>query len=47
LLRGLDELISEPTDLPVVVAEDPLTAVVRGVGKMLDDLHLLKRIAIH
>jgi rod shape-determining protein MreB len=47
LLRGLDELISESTDLPVVVAEDPLTAVVRGVGKMLDDLHLLKRIAIH
>jgi rod shape-determining protein MreB len=47
LLRGLDELISESTDLPVVVAEDPLTAVVRGVGKMLDDLHLLKRIALH
>jgi rod shape-determining protein MreB len=47
LLRGLDDLISESTDLPVVVAEDPLTAVVRGVGKMLDDLHLLKRIALH
>jgi len=46
LLRGLDTLIAESTDLPVVVAEDPLTAVVRGVGKMLDDLHLLKRIAL-
>jgi rod shape-determining protein MreB len=47
LLRGLDSLISEATELPVIVAEDPLTAVVRGVGKMLDDLHLLKRIAIN
>jgi rod shape-determining protein MreB len=46
LLRGLDILISEATELPVMVAEDPLTAVVRGVGKMLDDLHLLRRIAI-
>jgi rod shape-determining protein MreB len=47
LLRGLDTLISEATGLPVVVADDPLTAVVRGVGKMLDDLYLLKRIAIN
>ncbi len=47
LLKGLDTLISETTDLPVVVAEDPLTAVVRGVGKMLDDLHLLRRVALH
>lgn len=46
LLRGMDKLISDATDLPVVVAEDPLTAVVRGVGKMLDDLDLLRRIAI-
>lgn len=47
LLRGLDILIADTTELPVVVAEDPLTAVVRGVGKMLDDLYLLKRIAIN
>jgi rod shape-determining protein MreB len=47
LLKGLDTLIAETTDLPVVVAEDPLTAVVRGVGKMLDDLHLLRRVALH
>ena len=47
LLSGIDVLISEATGLPVVVADDPLTAVVRGVGKMLDDLHLLKRIAIN
>jgi rod shape-determining protein MreB len=47
LLRGIDTLIAESTGLPVVVADDPLTAVVRGVGKMLDDLHLLKRIALN
>jgi len=46
LLRGLDVLIKKETDLPVVVAEDPLTAVVRGVGKMLDDIELLKKVAI-
>jgi len=47
LLRGLDLLIREETGLPVIVAEDPLTAVVRGVGKMLDEIDLLKRIAIN
>jgi rod shape-determining protein MreB len=47
LLRGLDYLIAKATGLPVVVAEDPLTAVVRGVGKMLEDLHLLKKVAIN
>lgn len=47
LLRGLDLLIKESTGLPVVVAEDPLSAVVKGVGKMLDELELLKKIAIN
>lgn len=47
LLRGLDLLIREETGLPVIVADDPLTAVVRGVGKMLDELELLKKIAIN
>jgi rod shape-determining protein MreB len=47
LLRGLDALIREKTGLPVIVADDPLTAVVRGVGSMLDDLDLLRRVAIH
>lgn len=46
LLKGIDRLIAEATELPVVIADDPLTAVARGVGMMLDDLHLLKRIAI-
>jgi rod shape-determining protein MreB len=47
LLRGLDALIREKTGLPVIVADDPLTAVVRGVGSMLDDLDLLRRVAIN
>lgn len=47
LLRGLDALIREKTGLPVTVADDPLTAVVRGVGRMLDDLDLLRRVAIN
>lgn len=46
LLRGLDSFIKEKTGLPVIVAEDPLTAVARGVGKMLDELDLLKRVAL-
>jgi rod shape-determining protein MreB len=47
LLRGLDLVIREETGLPVIVAEDPLTAVVRGVGKMLDEIDLLRRVAIN
>jgi rod shape-determining protein MreB len=47
LLRGLDALIREKTGLPVAVADDPLTAVVMGVGRMLDDLDLLRRVAIN
>lgn len=46
LLLGLDALIKQETALPVIVAEKPLTAVVLGVGKMLDELDLLRRVAI-
>lgn len=38
LLKGLDERLREETNLPIIVAEDPLTCVVRGTGKILDDL---------
>ena len=38
LLKGLDERLRRETKLPVHVAEDPLTAVVRGTGKVLEDL---------
>lgn len=38
LLKGLDERLRRETQLPVHVADDPLTAVVRGAGKVLEDL---------
>jgi rod shape-determining protein MreB len=38
LIKGLDERIKKETGLPVIVAEDPLTAVVRGVGRVLENL---------
>ncbi len=44
LLRGLDVLIREETELPISIAEDPLTCVVRGAGKVLDEMNLLKQI---
>lgn len=47
LLRGLDILIKQETSLPVVVAENPLTAVVIGVGKMLEELDMLRRVALN
>ncbi len=46
LLRRFDVLIKQETGLPVTIAENPLTAVALGVGKMLDELEMLRRIAI-
>ena len=46
LLRNLDVLLSGETGLPVVQADDPLTAVVMGAGEALDELSLLKEVAI-
>jgi rod shape-determining protein MreB len=46
LLRNLDVLLRETTGLPVMLAEDPLTAVAIGTGRTLDELSLLKEIAI-
>ncbi|MBL7155580.1 MAG: rod shape-determining protein [Candidatus Omnitrophica bacterium] len=46
LLRGLDKLISEETGLPVHIAEDPLTAVVLGTGKVLSEIKYLKRLSV-
>lgn len=44
LLQGLDSLIRERAELPVFVAEDPLTAVVRGTGKVLEDLNNFEQV---
>jgi len=46
LLKNLDKRLREETQLPVFVTEDPLTSVVLGAGKLLDDLDLLKKIAL-
>ncbi|KJJ85932.1 rod shape-determining protein mreB [Candidatus Omnitrophus magneticus] len=46
LLRGLDKLISEETGLPVHLADDPMTAVVLGTGKVLNELKYLKKLAV-
>lgn len=46
LLRGLDELLRKETGLPVIIAEDPLCAVVNGVGMVLDDLDILRRVSL-
>ena len=47
LLRNLDSLISEETGLPVTLATDPLTSVVMGAGKALDEIDLLKDVTIN
>jgi rod shape-determining protein MreB and related proteins len=44
LLRGLDSLLKEETNLPINVVEDPLTCVVLGCGKVLLNLHQYERI---
>ena len=47
LLANLDILIKEKTGLPVSLAEDPLTCVVRGSGKVLQSLYLLKQVTTY
>jgi rod shape-determining protein MreB len=46
LLKNFDRLLREETGLPVSVAEDPLSSVVLGTGKMLSDFDLLRKISL-
>jgi rod shape-determining protein MreB len=46
LMAGLDRRIAEATQMPVHVAEDPLTCVVRGTGKVLEELDVLQRVLV-
>jgi rod shape-determining protein MreB len=46
LLRNMDQLLREETGLPVVIAEDPLSCVVLGSGRVLDELDLLKQVTV-
>ncbi len=47
LLKNLDVLLREETRLPVMIAENPLSCVVMGTGRVLDQLELLKRVTVH
>lgn len=47
LLRGIDRLLQEQVKIPVRVAEDPLTGVVRGTGIILEDLETLRQVLIN
>ncbi|KKU64891.1 MAG: Rod shape-determining protein MreB [Candidatus Amesbacteria bacterium GW2011_GWA1_47_16] len=46
LIAGMDKLMSEETQMPVFVTDDPMTAVVRGCAKVLEDNELLKRVKV-
>jgi len=47
LVRGLDKLLKHETNLPIHVDEDPLTCVVRGGGRILDDLTKYRTVLVH
>jgi len=46
LLRGLDEKLRQETGMPVYLADDPMTCVVMGSGKSLEEINVLKKILI-
>ncbi|WP_456324039.1 rod shape-determining protein [Desulfonauticus submarinus] len=46
LLKGLDALLREATDLPITVVDEPLSTVVLGAGKVLENLDVLKEVTI-
>jgi rod shape-determining protein MreB len=46
LLKNLDVILREEIKLPVTIADDPLTCVVRGAGKALDEMKLLKEVSL-
>ncbi len=46
LLKGLDELLKQETGLPIKIADDPLTTVVLGSGRALDNLDILKEVMV-
>ena len=46
LLRGLDRLLAEETGMPVTLTDDPLSSVVLGTGRVLEELETLKKVLI-
>ncbi len=47
LLKNLDKLLRDETGLPIIIADDPLSSVVLGSGKALDNIDILKEVMIH
>jgi rod shape-determining protein MreB len=46
LLRGLDRLLAEETGMPVTLTDDPLSSVVLGIGRALEELATLRKVLI-
>ena len=46
LLKGLDQLLREETSLPITVVDDPLSTVVVGTGRALDNINVLHEVCI-
>ncbi|KPJ72608.1 hypothetical protein AMJ48_03105 [Parcubacteria bacterium DG_74_1] len=46
LLRGLDTLVEKETKIPTRIIEDPMTAVVRGAGQVLENLDELEEVLV-
>ncbi len=46
LLKNLDKLLKEETNLPITITEDPLSTVALGSGKVIDSIELLKQVMI-
>jgi len=46
MLWGMDTRLREETGLPIITVDDPLTSVVLGVGKILDELDLLRKVSV-
>ncbi|HXK22234.1 MAG TPA: rod shape-determining protein, partial [Myxococcota bacterium] len=46
LLRDFDHVLRQETKLPILRSDDPFTAVVHGAGKVLDNVALLREVAI-
>ena len=47
LIKNIDKLVAEKTEMPVFIATDPLDCVVKGTGKTLEDLERLKTVLIN
>jgi len=46
LLRGLDRLVMEETGMPVHLADEPLLCVARGTGRVLEEIHTLRKVLL-